>query len=101
MNTKFLNADQHRLLESSTSYKNKGVTWSLETLKTALQMRFICGVQGYEFIRHLGYPLPAYRTLRDRITRQTRAQFKPVIQTDVLTEEQINELISDNIGEII
>ena len=80
-NTKFLNTDQHRYLESSTQYKNKGVTWSVETLKTAFQMRFICGVQGYEFVRHLGYPLPAYRTLCNRITH---AQFKPGIQSDVI-----------------
>ena len=80
-NTKFLNTDQHRYLESSTQYKNKGVTWSVETLKTAFRMRFICGVQGYEFVRHLGYPLPAYRTLCNRITH---AQFKPGIQSDVI-----------------
>jgi len=80
-NMKFLNDDQRQHLQSVVKYRNKGITWSLETLRLAFRMRFVCGVQGYEFIRQLGYPLPAYRTLCNRVCH---AQFRPGVQSDVL-----------------
>jgi hypothetical protein len=73
--------DQRKFLESSRAFKHKGVVWSLETVRQAFQIRYICGVQGYEFIRNIGYPLPSYRTLCDRVQHSS---FLPGIQNDVL-----------------
>jgi hypothetical protein len=80
-NLGFLRPDQKRVLEAAHSYRNKGITWTLGTVKTAFQLRFVCGVKGYEFIRSLGYPLPSYRTLCDRVQP---ASFRPGVQLDVL-----------------
>lgn len=44
-------------------------------------MRFVCGVRGYEFIRSFRYPLPAYRTLCDRVHH---APFLPGVQHDIV-----------------
>jgi len=57
------------------------VTWSVQTIRQAFQIRYICGAQGYEFIRSLHYPLPSYRTLCDRIQQ---APFRPGIQADII-----------------
>lgn len=57
------------------------MTWSVQTIRQAFQIRYICGAQGYEFIRSLHYPLPSYRTLCDRIQQ---APFRPGIQADII-----------------
>jgi hypothetical protein len=77
----FLANDQIKYLQANAASRNKGVVWSLETVRQAFQIRYICGAQGYEFIRSLNFPLPSYRTLCDRI-QQTA--FRPGIQTDVI-----------------
>lgn len=77
----FLAKDQMKFLQASPASRNKGITWSVETIRQAFQIRYICGAQGYEFIRHLHYPLPSYRTLCDRI-QQT--PFRPGIQADIV-----------------
>jgi hypothetical protein len=53
----------------------------LQPIRQAFQIRYICGAQGYDFIRSLRYPLPSYRTLCDRIQQ---APFQPGIQIDVV-----------------
>jgi hypothetical protein len=77
----FLAADQTKFLQAPPACRNKGVIWSLQTIRQAFQIRNICGTQGYEFIRSLRYPLPSYRTLCDRIQQ---APFQPGIQTNVV-----------------
>lgn len=77
----FLADDQKKFLQATPSSRNKGVVWTLQTIRQAFQIRYICGAQGYEFIRSLHYPLPSYRTLCDRI--QT-APFRPGVQTDII-----------------
>ena len=77
----FLAEDQIKFLQATPVSKNKGVVWSVQTIREAFQIRYICGAQGYEFIRSLRYPLPSYRTLCDRIQQ---APFKPGIQTEVI-----------------
>jgi hypothetical protein len=81
-NLKFLQPDQKKALESTSKSRNKGVTWSTETVRIAFQIRFLTGVHGYDFVRSLGYPLPSYRTLCDRVQK---SEFRPGIQHDILT----------------
>jgi len=78
-NLKFLQPDQIRSLKYSRSSKNKGITWSTATLKSAFELRYSCGVKGYNVLRETGYPLPSYRTLCRRIQHAT---FVPGIQSD-------------------
>lgn len=60
----FLNDDQ---LASMSRKCTKGMKWSPQTVKKALQMRFSCGTTGYNVVRDSGYPLPSTRTLRRRL----------------------------------
>ncbi|XP_077490812.1 uncharacterized protein LOC144101512 [Amblyomma americanum] len=63
-NTRFLNADQISAISKNST---QGHTWSAETVKQGLQIKFACGTTGYETLRKLGYPLPSSRTLARRI----------------------------------
>jgi hypothetical protein len=60
----FLNDDQ---LASMKRKSAKGLKWSPETARKALQMRFSCGSTGYDVVTDSGYPLPSARTLRRRL----------------------------------
>lgn len=46
---------------------SRGRTWSLQTVKQVLQIKFACGTTGYELLQTLGYPLPSTRTLMRRL----------------------------------
>ena len=59
----FLQPDQIQALKSLPGARNKGVAWSIDTIKTAFQLRYSCGIKGYDLLRKLGYPLPSYSTL--------------------------------------
>lgn len=61
---KFLNEDQLRALSRDNT---QGCTWSVNTIKQALQIKYACGTSGYETLRTLGYPLPSNRTLGRRL----------------------------------
>ncbi|XP_077485470.1 uncharacterized protein LOC144095680 [Amblyomma americanum] len=63
-NTRFLNADQISALSKNST---QGHTWSAETVKQGLQIKFVCGTTGYETLRKLGYPLPSSSTLARKI----------------------------------
>lgn len=63
-NIRFLNADQVCALSKNST---QGHTWSVETVKQGLQIKFACGTTGYETLRKLSYPLPSSRTLARRI----------------------------------
>lgn len=63
-NTKFLNEDQIRALSRNN---NHGNSWSAQTVKQGLKIKFACGTTGYETLRKIGYPLPSSRTLARRI----------------------------------
>jgi Transposase protein len=82
-NMAFLKADQRKALDMKTEAKTKGgIVWSTATIRTAFQIRFLTGVHGYHFVRGLGYPLPSYRTLCDRVQH---AEFHPDIQYDIVS----------------
>lgn len=57
---KIFNLDQIHLIKSGNKKVRK---WSTSTLKTAFQIRFACGISGYEELLRLKYPLPSIRTL--------------------------------------
>ena len=80
---KFLNLDQRKALERNSEVKGSGgIVWSTETVRMAFQIRFLTGVHGYQFVRSLGYPLPSYRTLCDRVQH---AEFHPGVQSDIIS----------------
>ena len=56
------------------------MNWSDETIKNSLQIRYACGKKGYELSRHVGYPLPAYRTLCNRMQD---IPMRPGLQNDL------------------
>lgn len=58
------NKDQLMYLERNTVQPG---TWSDETIKKALQLRFTFGEKGYSLLLTQGFPLPSLRTLRRRI----------------------------------
>lgn len=60
---------------------SKGSTWAPQTVKQALQIKFLCGTSGYETLRKLGYLLPNNRTLAHRLQG---LKFLPGILTDVI-----------------
>lgn len=60
---KVFSSDQVRAMEN----KSRGTCWSQSTVKKALQIRYACGSRGYQFLRQGGFPLPAYRTLCNRV----------------------------------
>ena len=45
----------------------RGTQWRAETVKKAVQLRYACGARGYEFLRQASHPVPAYRTLCQRV----------------------------------
>lgn len=59
-------ADQIRALGRKS---NAGYTWSEETVKHALKLRFSCGKRGYSHLLKSGYPLPSLRTLSERVQK--------------------------------
>ncbi|XP_056600468.1 52 kDa repressor of the inhibitor of the protein kinase [Triplophysa dalaica] len=61
----FLYEDQIRAL--TLAKRSRRAVWSHDTLLTARKIRCAVGVKGYEYLRELGYPLPSYRTLCNRL----------------------------------
>ncbi|XP_016150513.1 52 kDa repressor of the inhibitor of the protein kinase [Sinocyclocheilus grahami] len=61
----FLFEDQIRAL--TLAKRSRRAVWSHGTLLTARKIRCTVGVKGYEYLRELGYPLPSYRTLCNRL----------------------------------
>ncbi|KAF7655146.1 hypothetical protein LDENG_00059170 [Lucifuga dentata] len=61
----FLYEDQIRAL--SLTKRSRRAVWSPETIMKARKIRFAVGTKGYEYLRELGYPLPSYRTLCNRL----------------------------------
>ncbi|KAH9384536.1 hypothetical protein HPB48_026544 [Haemaphysalis longicornis] len=76
---KFLNEDQIRPLSRDSN--KRSATWSPQTVKQALQIKFSCRTSGYETLRKLRYPLPANRTLARRLQG---LKFLPGIFTDMV-----------------
>lgn len=56
-------------------------TWSHDTIKRALQLKFVCGTNGYNELIRQGYPLPNARTLQRRIED---FKFQPGISEQML-----------------
>lgn len=75
----FLDEDQIRAL--SLSKRSRRVVWSPETIIKARKIRTAVGTKGYECLRELGYPLPSYRTLCNRL------ETKIMVTTDMSCEE--------------
>ncbi|XP_012683402.1 THAP domain-containing protein 1 [Clupea harengus] len=65
----FLFEDQIRAL--TLAKRSRRAVWSQDTVLTARKIRCAVGVKGYEFLRDLGYPLPSYRTLCNRLEPKT------------------------------
>ncbi|XP_029479556.1 THAP domain-containing protein 1-like [Oncorhynchus nerka] len=61
----FLYEDQIRAL--TLTKRSRRAVWSHETVLKARKIRCAVGGKGYEFLRELGYPLPSYRTLCNRL----------------------------------
>ncbi|CAL1580164.1 unnamed protein product [Knipowitschia caucasica] len=61
----FLYEDQIRAL--SLTKRSRRAVWSLATILKARKIRTAVGTKGYEYLRELGYPLPSYRTLCNRL----------------------------------
>ncbi|XP_055722861.1 THAP domain-containing protein 1-like isoform X2 [Salvelinus fontinalis] len=61
----FLYEDQIRAL--TLTKRSRRAVWSHETVLKARKIRCAVGAKGYEFLRELGYPLPSYRTLCNRL----------------------------------
>ncbi|XP_076837047.1 uncharacterized protein LOC143482562 [Brachyhypopomus gauderio] len=61
----FLYEDQIRAL--TLAKRSRRAVWSHDTVLAARKIRCAVGVKGYEFLRELGYPLPSYRTLCNRL----------------------------------
>ena len=57
------------------------MVWSDDTIQTSIELRYACGKNGYEHLRKIGYPLPAYRTLCNRMKE---APLKSGIQDDFI-----------------
>lgn len=75
----FLYEDQIRAL--SLSKRSRRAVWSPETILKARKIRCAVGTKGYEYLRELGYPLPSYRTLCNRL------ETKIMVTTDMSCEE--------------
>ncbi|XP_054622838.1 uncharacterized protein si:ch73-382f3.1 isoform X2 [Dunckerocampus dactyliophorus] len=75
----FLYEDQIRAL--SLIKRSRRAVWSPETILKARKIRSAVGTKGYEYLRELGYPLPSYRTLCNRLTT------KIMVTTDMSCEE--------------
>ncbi|XP_020791761.1 52 kDa repressor of the inhibitor of the protein kinase [Boleophthalmus pectinirostris] len=75
----FLYEDQIRAL--SLTKRSRRAVWSPETIIKARKIRSAVGTKGYEYLRELGYPLPSYRTLCNRL------ETKIMVTTDMSCEE--------------
>lgn len=75
----FLFEDQIRAL--SLAKRSRRAVWSPETIIKARKIRTAVGTKGYEYLRELGYPLPSYRTLCNRL------ETKIMVTTDMSCEE--------------
>ncbi|XP_038574696.1 LOW QUALITY PROTEIN: THAP domain-containing protein 1 [Micropterus salmoides] len=75
----FLYEDQIRAL--SLTKRSRRAVWSPETIMKARKIRCAVGTKGYEYLRELGYPLPSYRTLCNRL------ETKIMMTTDMSCEE--------------
>ncbi|CAK6967845.1 THAP domain-containing protein 1 isoform X2 [Scomber scombrus] len=75
----FLFEDQIRAL--SLTKRSRRAVWSPETIMKARKIRCAVGTKGYEYLRELGYPLPSYRTLCNRL------ETKIMVTTDMSCEE--------------
>ncbi|XP_064197784.1 THAP domain-containing protein 1 [Anguilla rostrata] len=78
----FLYEDQIRAL--TLAKRSRRAVWSQDTVVTARRIQCAVGVKGYEFLRELGYPLPSYRTLSNRL--------KPKIMVPSAMQEELAEL---------
>lgn len=58
------NGDQIAALCTKTQ---RGKIWSNETVQRALQLKLVCGSNGYEEVLRQGMPFPSLRTLRRRL----------------------------------
>ncbi|KAF3698937.1 52 kDa repressor of the inhibitor of the protein kinase [Channa argus] len=76
---KFLYEDQIRAL--SLTKRSRRAVWSPETILKARKIRRAVGTKGYEYLRDIGYPLPSYRTLCNRL------ETKVMVTTDMSCEE--------------
>lgn len=74
----FLYEDQIRAL--SLTKRSRRAVWSPETILKAQKIRSVVGTKGYEYLRELGYPLPSYRTLCNRL------ETKIMVTTDMSCE---------------
>ncbi len=74
----FLNEDQIRAL--SLTKRSRRAVWSPETIAKAQKIRRAVGTKGYEYLREMGYPLPSYRTLCNRL------ETKIMVTTDMSCE---------------
>ncbi|XP_022070548.1 52 kDa repressor of the inhibitor of the protein kinase [Acanthochromis polyacanthus] len=75
----FLYEDQIRAL--SLTKRSRRAVWSPETIMKARKIRCAVGTKGYEYLREIGYPLPSYRTLCNRL------ETKIMVTTDMSCEE--------------
>ncbi|XP_037537502.1 THAP domain-containing protein 1 [Nematolebias whitei] len=75
----FLFEDQIRAL--SLTKRSRRAVWSPETILKARKIRCAIGTKGYEYLREIGYPLPSYRTLCNRL------ETKIMVTTDMSCEE--------------
>ncbi|KAM9322935.1 uncharacterized protein KZ484_020994 isoform 1-T2 [Pholidichthys leucotaenia] len=75
----FLYEDQIRAL--SFTKRSRRALWSPETIMMARKIRRAVGTKGYEYLREIGYPLPSYRTLCNRL------ETKITVTTDIRSEE--------------
>eukprot|EP00095_Tigriopus_kingsejongensis_P003355 maker-scaffold569_size135262-snap-gene-0.18 protein:Tk03355 transcript:maker-scaffold569_size135262-snap-gene-0.18-mRNA-1 annotation:"PREDICTED: uncharacterized protein LOC102231696" len=85
MNTKYRSVcKQNQFLRASVGsmeqdeifwMRNKnlhGTKWSDSTLEKASKIRSACGIKGYKMLRELNYPLPALRTLYDKVQERSK-----------------------------
>eukprot|EP00095_Tigriopus_kingsejongensis_P009948 maker-scaffold7584_size3104-snap-gene-0.1 protein:Tk09948 transcript:maker-scaffold7584_size3104-snap-gene-0.1-mRNA-1 annotation:"PREDICTED: uncharacterized protein LOC755078" len=89
--SKFLCPDQIQALDRES---RRGMKWSNETIKAALQLRLSCGSSGYETLLQHGYPLPAIRTLQKRTEH---INFEPGILTEVFDLLKLKALSLDDL----
>lgn len=75
----FLYEDQIRVL--SLTKRSRRAVWSPETILKARKIRCAVGTKGYEYLREIGYPLPSYRTVCNRL------ETKIMVTTDMSCEE--------------
>uniref|UniRef100_A0A1A8ER85 THAP domain-containing protein 1 n=2 Tax=Nothobranchius korthausae TaxID=1143690 RepID=A0A1A8ER85_9TELE len=75
----FLYEDQVRAL--SLAKRSRRAVWSPETILKARKIRCAVGTKGYEYLREIGYPLPSYRTLCNRLETNI------MVTTDMSCEE--------------